>query len=111
MSCKRAEEFLRQRDIEAAEVRSATRNPVLREQVPALLEDIREVVVARGRRYDRFDLSAPGASAEAAERIVGSSKSLVDLLLGRSGKLRAPTMRVGQTLLVGFNADMLAAYL
>lgn len=92
-------------------MQSATRNPVLREQIPALLEGIQEVVVARGRRYDRFDLSAPGASAEAADRIVGSSKSLADLLLGRTGKLRAPTMRVGDTLLVGFHADMLAAYL
>ena len=79
---------------------------MLREDVPRLLEGVREVLVGRGRRFDRFDLSDAKEAAEAAERIVGSGKSLADRLLGRTGKLRAPTLRAGDTLLVGFNADM-----
>lgn len=106
MGCKRAQEFLARRGIEAAETRSATRNPLLRADVPSLLEGVGEVLVARGRKFDRFDLSDAGATAEVAERIVGSGKSLADRLLGRTGKLRAPTIRTGDTLLVGFHADM-----
>lgn len=62
--------------------------------------------MGRGRRFDRFDLSDATAAAEAAERIVGSGKSLTDRILGRTGKLRAPTLRTGDKLLVGFNAAM-----
>jgi arsenate reductase-like glutaredoxin family protein len=36
---------------------------------------------------------------------------LLALLLGRSGKLRAPTLRSGARLLVGYNQDMLASVL
>lgn len=32
--------------------------------------------------------------------------TLMSLMLGRTGNLRAPTVRVGDTLLVGFNEEM-----
>jgi hypothetical protein len=38
-----------------------------------------------------------------------SNDELLGLLLGRSGKLRAPTIRTGKTLLVGYNRDLLEA--
>ncbi len=34
-----------------------------------------------------------------------SSDTLAALLLGPTGNLRAPTLRKGKTLIVGFNAD------
>jgi len=34
-----------------------------------------------------------------------SDDELLGYMLGRSGTLRAPTLRRGKTLLVGFNAD------
>ena len=34
-----------------------------------------------------------------------NDEELLKLMLGRSGTLRAPTLRRGKTLLVGFNAD------
>ncbi len=57
------------------------------------------MAVARGRKFERIGL-ADGPPADLADR-----------MLGRSGKLRAPTMRVGDALLVGFHAEMLAAFL
>ena len=36
---------------------------------------------------------------------------LLGMLLGRSGKLRAPTVRKGRTLLVGYNGEILADHL
>jgi arsenate reductase-like glutaredoxin family protein len=35
-----------------------------------------------------------------------SDDDLLKVMLGRSGTLRAPTVRRGKTLLVGFNADL-----
>lgn len=56
-----------------------------------------ELLVARGKKTLRFDLSAGERPDE--EEILG-------LLLGRSGKLRAPALRVGSRLLIGYGADM-----
>jgi len=37
--------------------------------------------------------------------------TLAGLLLGPSGNLRAPTIRVGSTMAIGFNAEMYASAL
>lgn len=64
--------------------------------LPSLLKTVDRVLVAKGRNTLTFDVKGgaadPGALAGAA--------------LGRSGTLRAPTARVGRTLLVGFSEDM-----
>ncbi len=62
-----------------------------------VLKGIHELWVAKGRKTERIDLES--------ER--PSDKALLALLLGRSGKLRAPSMRVGTRLLVGYNGGML----
>ena len=98
MSCRRTQKFLASRGIEDEEVRSATRNPVAGPDALELLAGITELLVAKGRRTQRFDLTGADRPEDDA---------LLALLLGRSGKLRAPTMRVGSQLLVGYSADML----
>lgn len=40
-----------------------------------------------------------------------SDEELLGMMLGRSGKLRAPTLKSGRRLIVGFNADILKATL
>ena len=61
----------------------------------ALLVGIDTVVAIRGKKVEVFDLTAdpPGNDA------------LLAHLIGLTGNLRAPTARVGRTLVVGFNAD------
>ena len=59
-----------------------------------------ELRIAKGKKVVQVDLAA-------ADR--PSDEDLVKLMVSRWGKLRAPTMRVGTTLVVGFNRDMLAA--
>ena len=57
---------------------------------------------------ERFDLAADRPDDKTLSgAMVGSYTSLTDLLLGRSGKLRAPTMRVGDRLLIGYNREIL----
>ena len=65
----------------------------------ALLEGVRELLVARGRKVLSVDL----------EKDRPSDSELLELLLGRSGKLRAPTIRRGRRLLVGYNEELMAA--
>jgi len=59
----------------------------------ALLKDVDEIYAAKGKKVVRVDLrkEKPAAAALAA------------LLLGPSGNLRAPTLRTGRALIVGFD--------
>jgi arsenate reductase-like glutaredoxin family protein len=59
----------------------------------AMLTDIEEIYVAKGKRVSHVDLSKENPGNDA----------LLSLLLGPTGNLRAPTLRVGRTLLVGFD--------
>lgn len=63
-----------------------------------LLDGVAELLVAKGRtKIVRVDL------AEARP----DDDTLLGLMLGRSGKLRAPTLRSGDRLFVGYNADLM----
>ena len=61
----------------------------------ALLEGIEKLVAARGKRITVFDLKKDRPD----------DATLLGFLLGPTGNLRAPTARVGKTLVVGFNED------
>jgi arsenate reductase-like glutaredoxin family protein len=50
---------------------------------------------ARGKKVERIDLMAGKPDKATVER----------LMLGPTGNLRAPTLRVGRTLLVGFDEE------
>ena len=78
-------------------MRSATREPVEGEAALELLDGVTDLYVARGKKTLHVDL--------ARER--PDDADLLALLLGRSGKLRAPALRTGSTFIVGYNADIL----
>ena len=65
----------------------------------ALLKDASRLIVAKGKKSREFNVDGK-PSAEA-----------VQAMLGPTGNLRAPTARVGKTLLVGFNEDVYTAVL
>ena len=75
--------------IDAKEVVSASKK-LGRKDAAALIKGAETVIVAKGKKIQSF----PGGKA---------SKEIVDVLLGPTGNLRAPTLRVGKTLLVGFD--------
>ena len=60
-----------------------------------LARGVSKVVVAKGKKVLTFDMKKdpPGDAA------------LLSAMLGPTGNLRAPTIRRGATLLVGFNED------
>jgi arsenate reductase-like glutaredoxin family protein len=58
-----------------------------------LLDGADVLYAARGRKVERIDLRAGRPDQATVERLV----------LGPTGNLRAPTLRVGRTLLVGFD--------
>jgi arsenate reductase-like glutaredoxin family protein len=62
-----------------------------------LLEGVKDLYVAKGKKTVHVKLSRERPSDE----------ELLGLLLGRSGTLRAPAIRTGSRLIVGFNPDIL----
>ncbi len=66
-----------------------------------VLGGVTKLRVAKGKRVLDVDLTTDRPTDE----------DLLALLLGRSGKLRAPTIRVGTELLVGYNQELLSSAL
>lgn len=95
MSCGRAREFLARKDVEVAETADAKKQRLGAKDALALAKKVDEIVVARGKKTVTFDMKkSPPSDAE-----------LLEHLLGPTGNLRAPAIRRGKRLLVGFDAD------
>ena len=70
-----------------------------RDDAVALAKTCDTLIVAKGKKVTTFEVSGePG-------------EEMVDAMLGPTGNLRAPTVRSGRTLLVGFNEAEYAAVL
>jgi hypothetical protein len=64
-----------------------------RDEALALARTVERVIIAKGKKIVVFDMKAPP-----------DDDTLAAALLGPTGNLRAPTLRRGNTLLVGFGA-------
>ena len=82
-------------------MQSTGKNPIEGPDALSVLSGVRYLHVAKGKKIEVFDLSEDRPSDD----------ELLGMLLGRSGKLRAPALRTGDRLVVGFNQDLLASTL
>lgn len=73
----------------------ARKRPIGERSALELARQVDEIYAARGKKVVHLDLRRDRPDAA----------TLRSLLIGPSGKLRAPTLRVGRTLLVGFDPD------
>jgi hypothetical protein len=85
---------LESRKTQVGEERS-TRTPLTEAEVRSLLAGVDEVVLARGKRAERRPAAAVGPAD----------------LRGPTGNFRAPMVRRGRVLLVGFHPETLAGLL
>ena len=81
--------------VEIAEERPSKKAPMSDADAKKLIASVDEVIVAKGK----------------AKRVLKSSETKVDDLRGPTGNIRAPLVRKGKTLLVGFNPDALGELL
>jgi hypothetical protein len=73
----------------------ATKDRRGRDEALKLARSVTRVVTGRGKKIVVFDMTNDPPDDD----------TLAAHLLGPSGNLRAPTLRIGDTLLVGFNED------
>ncbi|MCA9064988.1 MAG: hypothetical protein KDA96_18080 [Planctomycetaceae bacterium] len=79
----------------------AKKNRLGDDQVLSVLDGMKTLVVAKGKKIVRVDL--------VKER--PDDATLKSLLLGPSGNLRAPTIKVGTKIVVGFSEEALSEVL
>src|SRR5437879_3461561 len=95
MTCKRAQGFLEQHTVPVKTVIDAGKNKQGRGQALELAHAAAKVIVARGKNVVTFDMKKDRPADD----------TLAAHMLGPTGNLRAPTVRVGNTVFVGFNED------
>ena len=71
----------------------AKKSTIVGKDALSVLEGVDEIYVAKGKSVTHVDLRAEQPD----------KKRLLALLLGPTGNLRAPTLRKGRTLIVGFD--------
>lgn len=76
-----------------AEQVDARKNALREGDVLKLLEDVDELYAAKGKKIVHLDM----------KREKPDKATLLGLVLGPTGNLRAPTLKRGRTLLVGFD--------
>ncbi len=96
MSCKKAQGFLEQHAIEAKTVVDANKEKKVRADALALAKTASVIHVAKGKKIVTFDMAKNAPDDD----------TLIAHLLGPTGNLRAPTIKKGKTLYVGFNEDV-----
>jgi len=93
MSCVKAQGFLDQHAVRIDEQADARKERKGEREALALAKSAVRVVVAKGKSVVSFDMKNDPPDDE----------TLLAHLLGPTGNLRAPTLRKGSTLLVGFS--------
>jgi len=81
------------REARIKEQRNSRKEPLSDKEARALIASVNTVIVARGKRFEEL----PAAEAKIAN------------LKGPTGNYRAPMLRKGKTLLVGFHAETLGS--
>ena len=88
------QEFLDTNNLQAESRTDARKEKMDAGMVWELMGNAARIVVAKGKRIETF---VPTEETQA---------SILKAVMGRSGSLRAPTMRSGDVFLVGFNAAL-----
>jgi arsenate reductase-like glutaredoxin family protein len=95
MTCKRAQGYLEKNALQASEVVDARKHRKNSAEALKLARTAETIVVAKGTKVTTFDMTkAPPDDA-----------TLLTYLLGPTGNLRAPAIRKGKTLLIGFSEE------
>lgn len=93
-SCQKAQESLGRMNVEIKTEVNARKEPLEAQKTWALLVDSRKILIASGSKIREFS-PQPDKKDE-----------ILKIVLGRSGILRAPTLKIGNTFYIGYNNEM-----
>ncbi|MCI0548321.1 MAG: hypothetical protein L0027_13680 [Candidatus Rokubacteria bacterium] len=93
MTCAKTQGFLAKNKLETATVVDAKKATIKGEKALDLLSGVDELYATKGKQVIHFDL----------RKGKPPKPELLAAMLGPTGNLRAPTIRKGKTLLIGFD--------
>ena len=93
MTCAKTQGFLAKHKVAVAAQTDAKKATIKGDSALSVLKDVDEIYAAKGKQVVHMDL----------KRGKPSRAELLGVLLGPTGNLRAPTLRKGRTLIVGFD--------
>ncbi len=93
MTCQKAQGYLEKHQVKVADQEDANKKRRGRAEALELAHSVNRIIAAKGKKIVTFDMKKGPPDEE----------TLLAHLLGPTGNLRAPTARVGRTLLVGFS--------
>src|SRR5262245_38456323 len=96
MSCTKAQGFLETNDVAVKTVVDARKQTQGRKEALALARAASKVICARGKKVIAFDMKKDAPDDD----------TLAEHILGPTGNLRAPALRKGSTLYIGFSEDV-----
>lgn len=97
MTCTRTQEVLGQDYSQAKEIISANKTKLPIDKAMDLIKGIDQIYSCKQSKVVHLDLKKEQASKE----------EIAAIILGPTGNLRAPAIKVGKTLIVGFNKETL----
>ncbi|AMV21094.1 ArsC family (seleno)protein [Planctomyces sp. SH-PL14] len=97
-TCSRMDALLEQCGLSAKEVVSANKTKLSFDDAKELVSQVNRIVASKGTKPVGIDLKKEQPTEE----------ELLALLIGPTGNLRAPTIRRGKTLFVGFHEETFA---
>jgi arsenate reductase-like glutaredoxin family protein len=95
MTCGKTQEFIASHKISAAEQIDAKKKTYKDKEALALAADADDLYAMKGKKVIHLDLRKDRPD----------DSTLLSLMLGPTGNLRAPTLRKGRTLMIGFNEE------
>ncbi len=82
------------KNITITETVEARKQKIAGDDAWEILSGSSELIVGRGKKFQTFDPASDDKEA------------ILKVCLGRTGNLRAPTLKMGNRIVVGFNDDM-----
>ena len=95
MTCARTQGFLAKHKVTVTEQADAKKAAIKGAAALDVLDGIDDLYVAKGKKVEHVEL----------KKSKPDRATLLGLLLGPTGNLRAPTLRKGRTLVVGFDEE------
>jgi arsenate reductase-like glutaredoxin family protein len=95
MTCVRAQEFLAKNKVEAQTIADAKKAPLAKKEALTFVRNADEIFASKGKKVVHFDLKKDKPSDD----------DLAAVVIGPSGNLRAPTLKIGRTLIIGFDEE------
>ena len=95
MTCAKTQGFLAKHKVTVAAQADAKKATIKGAAALEVLDGVDELYVAKGKKVEHVDL----------RKAKPDRTALLALLLGPTGNLRAPTLRKGRTLIVGFEEE------